>query len=318
MPRRPRIKLAGVPQHIVQRGINREPCFFAEEDYHSYLHWLEKAAADWHCVVHAYVLMTNHVHLLVQVADLPLSRFMQNLTFRYARWINWRHERSGHLFQGRYQAVLVDGDAYLLELVRYLHLNPVRAGMVSSPGAYPWSGHKAYCGQEAIPWLSTDPTLEMLSAKRVTAIHAYAAFVNDGIGTGRRGEFHGEQVDDNRLLGNEAFVRSLVGEGGALPEKISIDEVVLAVCKRYGVAPEVLALPGKQRSLAHVRGMAAWVVQDISSCTLTELARCTGRDLSSLSAAAQRLHVRSVGESSLLVEKGEILAQIAEIARCKA
>jgi len=65
MPRRPRIKLAGVPQHIVQRGINREPCFFAEEDYHSYLHWLEKAAADWHCVVHAYVLMTNHVHLLV-------------------------------------------------------------------------------------------------------------------------------------------------------------------------------------------------------------------------------------------------------------
>ena len=102
-----------------------------------------------------------------------------------------------------------------------------------------------------------------------------------------------------------------------MPEKVTIDEVVSAVCNRYGVTPEMLALPGKQRALSHVRGMAAWVVQDILSCTLTALARCTGRDLSSLSAAAQRLQVRSVGESSLLEEKREILAQVTKINGCK-
>ena len=315
MARKPRIHASGAYYHVILRGNGKQDIFFDEADRYRFYLLLQECVERFRCRVHAFCLMTNHLHLMVQVADLPLSRIMQNLSFRYTRWVNWRHERSGHLFQGRYQAVLVDGDSYLLELVRYLHLNPVRAGMVSSPGHYPWSSHKAYCGQETIPWLTTDATLEMLSAKRSTAIRAYAAFVEDGIGMGRKGEFHGEKGDDSRLLGNEAFVRSLVGERGALPEKITIDEVVSAVCDRYGIAPEMLALPGKQRTLAHARGMAAWVVQDIPSCTLTDLARCTGRDLSSLSAAAQRLHVRSAGESSLLEERCWILA---EITRCKA
>lgn len=318
MARKPRIHASGAYYHVILRGNSKQDIFFDESDRYRFYLLLQEVVERFRCRIHAFCLMTNHVHLVVQVTDLPLSRIMQNLSFRYTRWINWRHERSGHLFQGRYQAILVDGDAYLLELVRYLHLNPVRAGMVSSPGAYPWSGHRAYCGQETIPWLSTDLTLEMLSAKRSAAIHVYMAFVNDGIGMGRRGEFHGEKVDDSRLLGSEEFVRSLIGERKELSGKISIDEVVSAVCDRYGVTPEMLALPGKQRALSHVRGMAAWVVQDILSCTLTELARCTGRDLSSLSAAAQRLHVRSVGESSLLVEKRELLVQISKITRYKA
>lgn len=310
MARKPRIHAPCAYYHVILRGNGKQDIFFDEPDRYRFYLLLQEGVERFRCRIHAFCLMTNHVHLLVQVADLPLARIMQNLSFRYTRWVNWRHERSGHLFQGRYQAVLIDGDAYLLELVRYLHLNPVRAGMVSSPGDYPWSGHKAYCGQETIPWLSTDPTLEMLSAKRSTAIRAYAAFVNDGIGTGRRGDFHGEKVDDSRLLGNEAFVRSLVGERRQLPEKISIDEVISVVCDRYGVAPAMLALPGKQRPFSHARGMAAWIVQDLPSCSLTDLARCTGRDLSSLSAAAQRLHVRSAGESVLLEEKREILAKI--------
>lgn len=143
MPRRPRIKLAGMPQHIVQRGINREPCFFAEEDYHSYLQWLEKAAADWHCVVHAYVLMTNHVHLLVTPeTETGAAKLMQAVGRRYVQYINRSYRRTGSLWEGRYKSSLIQAETYLLTCMRYIELNPVRAGMVQDPGQYRWSSYR--------------------------------------------------------------------------------------------------------------------------------------------------------------------------------
>lgn len=143
MPRRPRIRLAGLPQHVVQRGINREPCFFAEEDYHSYLHWLEKAAADWHCTIHAYVLMTNHVHLLVTPeTETGIARLMQAVGRRYVQYINRSYKRTGSLWEGRYKSSLVQEDAYLLTCMRYIELNPVRANMVQDPGQYRWSSYR--------------------------------------------------------------------------------------------------------------------------------------------------------------------------------
>jgi len=143
MPRRPRIKLAGIPQHIVQRGINREPCFFAEEDYHSYLHWLQKAAADWHCAIHAYVLMTNHVHLLVTPqTETGTAKLMQALGRRYVQYINRSYRRTGSLWEGRYKSSVIQAETYLLTCMRYIELNPVRAGMVQDPGQYRWSSYR--------------------------------------------------------------------------------------------------------------------------------------------------------------------------------
>lgn len=143
MPRRPRIKFAEVPQHIVQRGINRESCFFAEEDYHCYLHWLEKAAADWHCVVHAYVLMTNHVHLLVTPeTEAGIAKLMQAVGRRYVQYINHSYKRTGSLWEGRYKSSLIQAEIYLLTCMRYIELNPARAGMVQDPGQYRWSSYR--------------------------------------------------------------------------------------------------------------------------------------------------------------------------------
>jgi len=144
MPRRPRIKLAEVPQHVVQRGINREPCFFAEEDYHFYLHWLQKSAADWHCAIHAYVLMTNHVHLLV-TSEQPdgIAKLMQSIGRRYVQYINHSYHRTGSLWEGRFKSSLVQVEEYLLTCMRYIELNPVRAAMVADPGGYRWSSYRA-------------------------------------------------------------------------------------------------------------------------------------------------------------------------------
>ena len=133
-----------MPLHIVQRGINREPCFFAEEDYHCYLHWLEEAARDCRCAIHAYALMTNHVHLLLTPkANGSPARLMQSLGRRYVQYINRFYRRTGSLWEGRYKSSLVQAETYLLACYRYIELNPVRAEMVADPGQYRWSSYRA-------------------------------------------------------------------------------------------------------------------------------------------------------------------------------
>ena len=143
MPRRPRVLLSDFPLHIVQRGINREPCFFAEEDYHCYLHWLEESARACGCAIHAYALMTNHVHLLLtpSATGMP-SRLMQSLGRRYVQYVNRFYRRTGSLWEGRYKSSVVNAEDYLLACQRYIELNPVRAGMVNDPGQYRWSSYR--------------------------------------------------------------------------------------------------------------------------------------------------------------------------------
>ena len=144
MARRPRFVLPGVPQHVIQRGNNREPCFFSEEDYRAYLSILSEVSITYGCQVHAYVLMTNHIHLLVTPLGLDsLSKMMQSLGRRYVHYINHSYARSGTLWEGRYKASLVQTERYLLTCYRYIELNPVRAGMVASPGDYLWSSYHA-------------------------------------------------------------------------------------------------------------------------------------------------------------------------------
>ena len=144
MPRRSRIHLDGVPLHIVQRGHNREPCFFAEDDYASYLHWLGEALSAAECVLHAYVLMTNHVHLLLTPKRAKaVPNLMISLGRRYVQYINRTYRRTGTLWDSRYKSSLVQAETYLLACQRYIELNPVRAAMVEDPAHYRWTSYRA-------------------------------------------------------------------------------------------------------------------------------------------------------------------------------
>ena len=143
MPRRPRIQLDGIPLHIVQRGHNREPCFFSEADYTSYLHWLGEALADNECQLHAYALMTNHVHLLLtpkKAANVP--KLIMSLGRRYVQYINRTYKRTGTLWDSRYKSSVIQADTYLLCCQRYIELNPVRAAMVDDPAHYRWTSYR--------------------------------------------------------------------------------------------------------------------------------------------------------------------------------
>ena len=142
MPRKARFNLMGVPQHVIQRGNNREPSFFSEDDYQRYLEDLQTAADKHQCYIHAYVLMTNHVHLLVTpFKDMGVSLMMQSLGRRYVKYINHTYQRTGTLWEGRYKASLVDSERYLLTCMQYIESNPVRASMVEHPGEYKWSSY---------------------------------------------------------------------------------------------------------------------------------------------------------------------------------
>jgi putative transposase len=142
MPRQPRLDLAHIPQHVVQRGNDRQPCFFNDIDRVRYLQELREIALREHCSVHAYVLMTNHVHLLITpTASGQIARLMQSLGRRYVRYVNDRYHRTGTLWEGRYKSSLVDRETYLLHCYRYIELNPVRARMTIDPLHYPWSSH---------------------------------------------------------------------------------------------------------------------------------------------------------------------------------
>jgi len=143
MARKPRFNLVGQPQHVIQRGNNREACFYAAQDYRFYLCCVGEAARKFACDVHAYVLMTNHVHLLVTPrAEQAIGNLMQSVGRRYVRYINHVYRRTGTLWEGRYKASLIDSERYLLACYRYIELNPVRAAMVASPAQYRWSSYR--------------------------------------------------------------------------------------------------------------------------------------------------------------------------------
>jgi putative transposase len=144
MPRRPRLVLPNIPLHIIQRGNNRQNCFYAKQDFHLYLEWLEKYAKETGCAVHAYVMMTNHVHLLItpQRSE-SAGQMMKKLGQRYVQYVNRTYQRSGTLWEGRYRSCLIQGETYFYTCHRYIELNPVRAKLVSDPAEYPWSSYLA-------------------------------------------------------------------------------------------------------------------------------------------------------------------------------
>jgi putative transposase len=160
----------------VQRGNNRQAVFYDEQDYRAYLKWLKEGAERYGCAIHAYVLMTNHVHLLVTPeAEDAVGRLIQYLGRHYVLYVNHQYGRSGTLWEGRYKASLIQGEAYLLACYRYIELNPVRANMVQGPGQYPWSSHGYNALGEEDPVLTVHPHYRALGCDRAERQAAYQA-----------------------------------------------------------------------------------------------------------------------------------------------
>lgn len=238
MARPLRIEFTGALYHVTSRGDRREAIYEDDADRTRFLEVLGQVAADFNWVVHAYCLMTNHYHLVVETPDGNLSKGMRQLNGVYTQYSNRRHRRVGHLFQGRFKAILVDRDSYLLELARYVVLNPVRAGMVSDAGAWPWSSYLAMTGAETSPpWLATDGLLAAFGKRRSNAVRRYMAFVAEGVGAEPIWQHLRSQV----FLGDEGFVAR------SLRRANLSDDVNIPKAQRRPPPPSLTAIERKYR-----------------------------------------------------------------------
>lgn len=203
MARPLRIEFAGALYHITSRGDRREDIYFDDEDRENWLHTLAQVCDRFNWVVHAYCQMSNHYHLLVETVDGNLSRGMRQLNGQYTQQVNRRYGLSGHLYQGRYKAILIQKEAYLLELSRYVVLNPVRAGMVKKPENWPWSSYRAHLDLVPCPsWLDGDWLLSQFGKRRSSTKAKFQAFVSKGRGC----PSPLDQTRHQLLLGDDGFV----------------------------------------------------------------------------------------------------------------
>ncbi len=181
MSRPLRLEFAGALYHVTSRGNGRKKIYFKESDFELFINLLSTVCSHYHWIIHAYCLMSNHYHLLIETPDANLSKGMRQLNGVFTQAMNKKHHRVGHLFQGRYKSILVDRDAYLLELCRYIVLNPIRANMVASLDEWLWSSWPCMVGKRPSPnWLATDALLNLFDKKRTVAIAEYSHFVEQG------------------------------------------------------------------------------------------------------------------------------------------
>ena len=284
--------MPGGVYHVILRGNGGQNIFFIEEDRNHIYLLLQEGISRFGHRIHAFCLMTNHIHMAIQVADIPLSKIIHNLSFRYTRWINDQQKRFGHLFQGRYRAILVDMDNYLLELIRYIHLNPVRAGIVPCPEDYSDSSHGVYIGKEILPWLTTDWALSQFAKQSSVAGKHYQSFINDGIEEKYRKEFHGSIID-SRFLGNDKFIENTLAKTKeSASSSPSLDKIIGVVCAKYDINKILLTEKTRNRRVSKCRAIICWLALEMRSATLTEISKIFGRDVSTMSIAVRRLALK--------------------------
>jgi putative transposase len=213
--------IAGVPQHVIQRGNNRQATFFADEDYRLYLSYLGEAARKHDCAIHAYVLMTNHVHLLATPRSPgAVSHVMQAVGRRYVQYVNFTYRRSGTLWEGRFKASMVDTQRYVLTCCRYIELNPVRAGMVKAPEDHVWSSYRHFALGKESGLLSPHEEYLALGASDAERQHVYRSLFGNQVDASGLQEIR-EAVNKGWPLGSERFKNQieLVLERAARPPK---------------------------------------------------------------------------------------------------
>ncbi|MBI5739715.1 MAG: transposase [Nitrospirae bacterium] len=227
MARKPRIEYEGAFYHVIIRGNRREKIFGDRKDILKYLEILSNYKKRYQFYLYSYVLMSNHVHLLMEVGRTPLSKIQQGINQSYTMYFNRRHKTVGHHFQGRYKAILCDRDVYLLSLIKYIHMNPLRAKMVRELQDYNWSSHNFYAGREKENSIvDTDRVLRLFSEDKPTSRRLYREFMGDGLAITRDDIY---RTIDQRVLGSEEFLDNVIERyDGELKKEKRAGEYTLA------------------------------------------------------------------------------------------
>jgi REP element-mobilizing transposase RayT len=321
MPRGARLDAPGTLHHVIVRGIEKRRIVDDRWDRRNFVSRLGQVASDTQTDVYAWALMTNHAHILLRSSQYGLSRFMRRFLTGYAITYNLRHKRHGHLFQNRYKSIVCDEDAYFRELVRYIHLNPLRAEVVknmSELDKYHWSGHSVLMGKVNREWQDRDYVLSWFGQKEWQARRAYRKYVEEGVQEGRRPELVGgglvrslggwsqvlslrrenERVlADERILGTGDFVRKVVSEAderikyqlGDNERREKAQQLIEQTCKKEDVNANELRMGSRRGRIARVRGEIAYQLVERYGFSLAEVGRQLGVTTSAISKVICRL-----------------------------
>lgn len=290
MPRHERLNYPGCIYHVITRGIERRKLFRDDQDREEFLSRLEKTLEETGCECHAWVLMDNHLHLLIRTGEGPLSDLMRKVLSGYAIYFNRRHRRHGYLYKNRYKSILCQEEAYYLELVRYIHLNPVRAGKIKTLtqlNQYPWTGHTVIVEKKQRPWQQTEEVLGRFAIRTTTAIKRYKEFINEGFSQGRRPELVGGGLirsaggwegvkalreakenwrGDERILGDGDFVSSVLKvHEEKLKEKEALksagwdlERLCKHVCQMHSLEQDKIYSKGRANEVSRAKNLIAY------------------------------------------------------------
>ncbi|MBM4340623.1 MAG: hypothetical protein FJ110_13905 [Deltaproteobacteria bacterium] len=321
MPRQARLDAPGILHHVMVRGIEGCPIFLDDQDRQDFVSRVSQLVGMTQTRVLAWALMENHIHLLIFSGPKGISKFMRRLLTGYAVRYNLRHRRNGHLFQNRYKSIVCEEDPYLMELVRYIHLNPLRAGIVKSIEeleGYPWCGHGVLTRRRKNHWQETKYVLRQFSEETKKAIRVYRKFMGEGKQQGRRLDLVGgglirslggwSQVlslresrkdikHDARILGGEDFVQDILREADRSlrrqlklgERKRSIDDVIKRMCKEEGVGEEELRNGGQRREVSRLRAKISSHLSHEKGVPMAEIARHVGVCGSAVVKAIQKM-----------------------------
>jgi putative transposase len=321
MPRLARLDAPGVLHHIMIRGIERQKVFLNPKDCEDFLDRLAVLLPETKTACYAWALLQNHAHFLFRTGAVPLARLMRRLLTGYAVGFNLRHKRHGHLFQNRYKSVICQEDAYLRELVRYIHLNPVRAGIVADVGelkGYSYSGHSALMGKLKRPWQDVDYVLRCFGESVRKARNAYAAYVEEGVKRGRREELTGgglirslggwsevrrlrekgldHVMSDERILGGSEFVDSVLTQADEEYERryelkrrgYGLERIASRVAEICGIEEGEVFSRGRQKEKVRARSIFCYWAFREAGISLRTLARRLGISAPAVGYAVER------------------------------
>ncbi|MEW6488705.1 MAG: transposase [Thermodesulfobacteriota bacterium] len=318
MPRQARLDIPGLVYHVMARGIERRDIFGDERDRERFVESLGELVAETGAQLYAWSLLSNHFHLLLRRGERPLADLMRRLMTRHAVRFNRRHHRTGHLFQNRYKSIVVEEEEYFLELVRYVHLNPVRCGVVQRPeelDRFAWSGHAVLLGARSEPWQAVDEVLGRFGGRRTQAKRAYRDFVMAGWNQGHREEFSGgglmrssgggeraggrgrreREAGDERVLGGGEFVEAIWREVGErhrpLPTR-TWEEVLQEVANKWGVPVQRITGASRERRIASARREFLCRAVSEAGLSMAQLGRLCGINHTSV----QRAVVKGLAE----------------------
>jgi len=327
MPRQPRLDAPGTLHHVIGRGIERTKIFRKDEDRLDFVNRLAGLAREGSLVVYAWALMSNHYHLLIRTGKQPLAASMRKLLTGYVVNFNRRHKRCGHLFQNRYKSIICEDDPYLLELTRYIHLNPLRAGIaknISELKCYRWSGHGVLMGVVGNEWQDTDTVLSYFGKSHKEDVKRYESFIKDGIALGRRPELTGgglvrssggwsqvislrkkgiTSARDDRILGSGDFVEQLLNEADdrekqtlrLLKKTPDLDEMAEKISVMQEINKEDLMNGNRTKAVVKARKLFCQVMVKKAGCSGAEVARFLGLTTSAVNRLASGAELPEVG-----------------------